>query len=800
MNQPAFYSIVEPHEQRYHPMNKFSATLLAVLLICQPLSAKVSDRARQIAQDSLIIDGHIDVPYRLQRNFADVSKATKDGQFDYPRAVKGGLNAPFMSIYIPASEDEAGNAIAFADESMALVEAIANDNPDKFAVATCTQDLIEHQQRGLISLPMGMENGGPISGEIDNLQRFFDKGIRYITLTHSKSNHISDSSYDENEAWQGLSDFGKTLIREMNRLGVMVDVSHITDAAFWQALAISKAPMIASHSSLRHFTPGFHRNMSDAMVKALGERGGVIQINFGSGFLTTESRAWSTTRTQAATAYAQANELEAGDPALMEFVSEYRNTNPYPFADLDDVLDHIDRAVELAGIDAVGIGSDYDGVGDTLPTGLKDVSTFPNLVQGLLDRGYSEADIRKILGGNVLRVWREVEAYAESQGTATQCRSSQRTVSAPVADDEFHFVVLGDAQFHEPAKFNRTVDHVRHLRPAFVIQVGDLIQGYNSDLTQIRDEWARFKRQIQPLGPVRYYPVPGNHDVYGGDKLPDAKLETLFEQEMGPLYYSFTYRNALIVALNSDTREAMGYINDEQLDWLRDVLASSTAKHRFVFMHRPPILMENFERLHKMLAAFGVSQVFYGHHHHFHNVERDGVNYTMTNASGRLGHANPLIGGLHGFLQVAVRGEEVDVAMIKADSVLAQNSVAPADNYDFFSMVLNLAPDEVTLKRRKAGEYRLDLPLHNSSRRDITVYASCTSADGRWQFDPARQDVLTLAADTRKTLKIKASFADNRQPESTPQCQLRVPVQTASGDWTHYDKQVTTLKERRESE
>lgn len=379
--------------------------------------------AEQIAERYLIIDTHVDVPYRTYRNPADVGLATESGEFDYPRAVKGGLNAPFMSIYTPADVDAEGNAYAFANQSIDHVETLVARHPDKFAIATCSNDLSVHKSQGKISLPLGMENGGPISSNFNNLEYFFNRGVRYITLTHSRSNHISDSSYDINERWQGLSSFGKALIGEMNRLGVMVDVSHISDKAFWQVMEISRTPVIASHSSLRHFTPGFQRNMSDEMLAAMAARGGVIQINFGSSFLHKPARDWVEARVKRALELKTRKNLPEGHPELMSFLEVYTDLFPYPFASVDNVLDHVDRAVAIAGIDAVGIGSDYDGVGDTLPTGLKDVSAYPVLIKGLLDRGYTEDDIAKILGGNTLRIWRAVESYASSQGVEKQCSS-----------------------------------------------------------------------------------------------------------------------------------------------------------------------------------------------------------------------------------------------------------------------------------------------------------------------------------------------------------------------------------------
>ena len=361
-----------------------------------------SDAAIKLAQETLIVDTHIDVPYRLSGKWQDVSVSTKDGDFDYPRAVTGGLNVPFMSIYVPASYQN-GLAYDFGNKMIDLVERIVSEAPDKFAIATSVSDVNEHFENRIISLPLGMENGAPIEGDMDNLKHFYDRGIRYITLTHSKANHISDSSYDEDRPHQGLSEFGKQLITEMNNVGVMIDVSHISDQAFYQVMEITKVPVIASHSSLRYFTPDLERNMSDDMLRALKENGGVIGINFGSFFLTKAAGDWSAARNQWVGDAEDVNAKRA----------EFREQNPYPYADLEDVLNHIDRAVEIMGIDHVGLGSDYDGVGDSLPTSLKDASTFPFLIQGLMDRGYSDADIKKILSENMLRVWQTVEDYAK---------------------------------------------------------------------------------------------------------------------------------------------------------------------------------------------------------------------------------------------------------------------------------------------------------------------------------------------------------------------------------------------------
>jgi membrane dipeptidase len=406
--------------------NKILCIVLSAVLISacsQPTDNKQQNKApdaNEIARDSIIIDTHIDVPYRLESEPANISLAADSGDFDYPRAVKGGLNAPFMSIYTPAELEAEGGSKDVADKLIDMVEGFAAQWPEKFAIARSPADVREQFAAGVISLPMGMENGSPIEGDLANLQYFFDRGIRYITLTHSLSNHISDSSYDTNHQWQGLSEFGTELVREMNRLGIMVDISHVSDDAFWQVMEISAVPAIASHSSARHFTPGFERNMSDEMIIALANKGGVIQINFGSSFVTATARSYANARSAASKLYAEQHPELSKREISHQFQAIYAAEHgPFPFANLDDVLDHIDHVVALTSIDNVGIGSDYDGVGDSLPIGLKDVAAYPALIQGLLQRGYSEADIRKILGENLLRVWQATLDYAATTSSKT---------------------------------------------------------------------------------------------------------------------------------------------------------------------------------------------------------------------------------------------------------------------------------------------------------------------------------------------------------------------------------------------
>ena len=398
------------------------ATFFA-LAACSPepagKSIDVEAEANRIALSSIIVDTHIDTPFRLAMTKADVSQAA-DGDFDYPRAVAGGLNVPFMSIYTPAELEGNGESREAAEHLIDIVEQIAVDHPDKFAVATSVADVRQHFEAGLVSLPMGMENGSPIEGDLANLRHFFDRGIRYLSLSHGSNNHLSDSSYDETRQWQGISEFGAQVIREMNRLGIIIDVSHVSDEAFWQIMDITKTPVIASHSSARHFTPGFERNISDDMIVAVAENGGVVHINFGSTFISQEAREYGDAMMAAGRAYLQEHPDLSETYLYREFPKIYAEDHgPLPYASLDEVLDHFDHVVNLVGIDHVGIGSDYNGVGDSLPIGLKDVSSYPNLVAGLLRRGYGEEDIRKILGENLLRVWTAVEDYAATTSSST---------------------------------------------------------------------------------------------------------------------------------------------------------------------------------------------------------------------------------------------------------------------------------------------------------------------------------------------------------------------------------------------
>jgi len=379
----------------------------------------IHQKAVELAHRFIITDGHIDLPwrlsmkdFRLKNENLSIPVQSAEGDFDFVRAKAGGLSAPFMSIYIPASyQNDFPLAKAKADSLINMINWIIDSHPDKFARGDSPQMIEANFKKGLISLPMGMENGAPLM-TLSDLHYFYDRGIRYVTLTHGKDNHICDSSYDTTHTWGGLSPYGIELVKEMNKTGMMIDVSHISDQAFYKVMEISTAPVIASHSSCRFFTPGWERNMSDEMIKLLAEKAGVIQINFGSDFLDAEvAKTRKADRKELERLLSEAN-LKAEDPAALPVIDEFKKEHPNLYSDVQRVADHIDHVNQIAGINHIGIGSDFDGVGDSLPTGLKDVSMYPNLIEELLKRGYTESDIEKICYKNVWRVWNKVNEIA----------------------------------------------------------------------------------------------------------------------------------------------------------------------------------------------------------------------------------------------------------------------------------------------------------------------------------------------------------------------------------------------------
>ncbi len=383
--------------------------------------ARLRQLADKLAHRYIITDGHVDLPYRLKvqnfrltKEYVGIPVETTDGDFDYVRAKKGGLDAPFMSIYIPSSYQQSGGAKMLADSLIDMVRGIADAHPDKFAVAVSPKEVERNFRKGIISLPLGMENGAPIEDDLANVAYFHGRGIRYITLTHATDNLICDSSYDTTRTWNGLSPFGREVVREMNRAGIMVDISHVSDSAFYQTLEVSRAPVIASHSSARVFTPGFERNMNDDMLRALARNGGVIMINFGSSFLDSKITDYENEMRAKLAERLLEHQLSWRDEAARPIIEAFQKEHPNLYSDVEMVADHIDHVRRVAGIDHIGFGSDYDGVGDSLPTGLKDVSQYPNLIYVLLKRGYSKKDISKICYRNLWRVWKSVERASAS--------------------------------------------------------------------------------------------------------------------------------------------------------------------------------------------------------------------------------------------------------------------------------------------------------------------------------------------------------------------------------------------------
>lgn len=398
------------------------AVCIPVLLGCQssdsgsapspPVdTSNIEARADSLAHNTILVDGHVDLPYRLNDYYENPADSTIGGDFDYPRARAGGLDAPFMSIYIPthlqATPDAAKRR---ADALINLVERIADEHPDQFTLATSPSDVQEIAETDAVALPMGMENGAGLAGNLENVEHFFDRGIRYITLTHGTHNKIGDSSYDDSAPrWNGLSPFGEKVIDEMNRLGIMVDVSHVTDSTAFDALEQSEAPVIASHSSCRHFTPGWERNVSDELIRDIADSGGVVMITFGSSFLRDEYQDQDDPIRSEMNAHIDS--MGWADDSREAILYEQQTRRDHPIGTVGDVADHIDHAVDLVGVDHVGLGSDFDGV-FALPKGLQDASGYPNLIAELLRRGYTDKEIEKILGENVLRVWSDVESTA----------------------------------------------------------------------------------------------------------------------------------------------------------------------------------------------------------------------------------------------------------------------------------------------------------------------------------------------------------------------------------------------------
>ena len=402
-----------------YPMIKMNVQkVLLVLTIlflpaCRNTTKEKSDEefmelAQNICENSIILDAHIDWPEWILEFPEDISQKTIKGDFDLVRAKQGGLNSALSVVYVNTrfSVDE-GHIMV--DSLIKLVTDFVTTYPDKFAMARNPEDIKNNFDNNLFSLPLCLENGSPIGEDREYLKYLKDQGIVYITLNHNKSNQIGDSNYDINRIWNGLSPFGVKVINEMNRLGIMIDISHSSDSTVFQTLLHSKAPIIASHSSCRYFVPDRERNISDTLIKAIADKGGVVMINFGSLFLDSICfKNWSYLKN-----WYDSTKIGELSKEGIDFALAYGKTHKL-YSDSKTVADHIDHIVKIAGVDCVFIGSDYDGIGYSQPSDLKDVSSYPVIVFELLKRGYSEKDIQKILSGNFFRVWNDVIGIAHS--------------------------------------------------------------------------------------------------------------------------------------------------------------------------------------------------------------------------------------------------------------------------------------------------------------------------------------------------------------------------------------------------
>lgn len=387
----------------------------ALLAAAVPAAAQDEAAARRILERTPLIDGHNDLPWALRQGFGNDPHAvdltanldaSTDLHTDIPRLRAGGVGGQFWSVYVPASLTPVEAAKA-TFEQIDTVKRLVAAHPEVFELATTADDIQRIHRRGRIASLIGMEGGYSIDDSLGLLREFHDAGARYMTLTHSATTTWADSATDAPK-WGGLNPFGEAVVREMNRLGMMVDLSHVSEETMMDAMRVSEAPVIFSHSSARAVT-GHARNVPDSVLRMMAEDGGVVMVTFVPGFVSETVRAWGAARSAED---ARLKSLNPGDPgAVTAGLQAWMAANPAPRAGIDDVVAHIQHVRDVAGIDHVGLGGDFDGVG-SLPDGLEGVDAYPRLLAALMANGWSEADIRKLAGENVLRVMRRVEAVA----------------------------------------------------------------------------------------------------------------------------------------------------------------------------------------------------------------------------------------------------------------------------------------------------------------------------------------------------------------------------------------------------
>ncbi len=406
------------------------ALLACTLAAAQNSSNEVSAKARAIHDSALIIDTHADTPQRFLDEGFDIGSTDPNdaGHISLDKARRGNLGAEFFSIWVDPQTNQ-GN---FAKHTFDLIDSVyeqAARHPDRMMMAFSPADIERAHREHKLAALMGIEGGHSIEADMHLLRDYYRLGVRYMTLSWSNTNEWADSSGDINDPkvqhHNGLTDFGKQVVLEMNRLGMMVDISHVADKTFWDAIATTKAPVIASHSSARALVDA-PRNMTDDMLKAVAKNGGVVQVNFFNGFIDGNFRkaAEAQSKDQAAAVQKYLDEMKAqGKPVnyieVDRIEREWLAKLPRP--PLSALIDHIDHIAKVAGIDHVGLGSDFDGVSGATPTGIDSAADLPKITQALLDRGYSAEDIKKILGGNLMRVFREVERVSrEMQSSAKE--------------------------------------------------------------------------------------------------------------------------------------------------------------------------------------------------------------------------------------------------------------------------------------------------------------------------------------------------------------------------------------------
>src|SRR5262245_7552682 len=396
-----------------HRVFRAAACVLGGLFVATIVAGdNISERAKKLHFSSIIVDTHDDTTQRLLDDKFDLGVRQPDGSIDIPRMREGNLGAIFFSIWIP-SKITGPEAVHKALDQISAVREQARKHPKDITLATTAEGIRRAHKAGKIAALMGVEGGHMINSDLAVLRRFAALGVRYMTLTHSGNDEWADSSTDK-AVHNGLTEFGKEVVAELNRLGVIVDISHVSDKTFYDALEVSRAPLFASHSSCRAICDAA-RNMTDQMMKDLAAKGGVVQINYHVGFLSQEFRDAEKKdpkinddialqmRQRCGGDGNEACMLLAGDKLTREFVDQGK----LPRVDYRKIIEHIDHAVKVAGIDHVGLGSDFDGA--NMPYGMEDATMLPKITDALLTKGYSEGDVRKILGENTLRVMADVE-------------------------------------------------------------------------------------------------------------------------------------------------------------------------------------------------------------------------------------------------------------------------------------------------------------------------------------------------------------------------------------------------------